>query len=68
MFGALPATSSVEVGQIQTEVPATQKESLISSMKATKKANVAAAPAKNEGVSIRKNAVRYGKAGVTGRS
>jgi hypothetical protein len=36
-----------------------QKKSLISSLKATKKANVATAPAKNEGASTRK--IRIGR-------
>ena len=36
------------------EEPAMQKKSLISTLKATKKANVAAAPAKKEEVSTRK--------------
>ena len=35
-----------------------EKKSLISTLKTTKKANVAAAPAKNEGGSTRKNVIQ----------
>ena len=54
-FGTLPARGIAWQGaKFKLEEPAMQKKSLISTLKTTKKANVAAAPAKNEGKSTRK--------------
>jgi hypothetical protein len=44
-----------------------EKKSLISTLKTTKKANVAASPATNEGLSTRKAKVLAKKAGIAGR-
>jgi len=55
-FGTLPASGKKHTpGQIsKLEEPTMQKKSLIRTLKTTKKANVAAAPAKKEGESVRK--------------
>jgi len=54
-FGTVPAcANNAAVPNSKPEEPAMQKKSLISTLKTTKKANVAAAPAKNEGKSTRK--------------
>jgi len=49
--------NTAKVGQIQNlEEPAMEKKSLVSAVKITKKANLAAAPAKKEDPSTRKAA------------
>ena len=63
-FGTVPAcANNAAVPNSKPEEPAMQKKSLISTLKAVKKANVAAAPAKNQGSVTKKTKVEYIRVG-----
>jgi hypothetical protein len=54
-FGTVPAhAKDAAAPNSKLEEPAMQKKSLISTLKTAKKADVVAAPAKKEGLSVRK--------------
>jgi len=61
-FGTVPAhANDAAVLNSKLEEPAMKKKSLISTLKTTKKADVAAAPAKNEGSVTKKIKLNYAR-------